>query len=153
MACCPWQRRKALNRHGARTQPDNNLGEEAMSKLGTLKDNYVQGRLNRRQFMEGAFALGLSVPAALSMSNAVLAATPKKGGRFGAPPPPPPQAPGGGGGSIHAQPQTPPPRGPSGRDGASQNSLRGGSRNPTIFSYVGILGVSKLQKDVRIIVL
>lgn len=53
-----------------------------MSKLGTLKDNYAQGRLNRRQFMEGALALGVSVTAAVSMTDAVRAATPKKGGRL-----------------------------------------------------------------------
>lgn len=53
-----------------------------MSKLDTLKQRYGQGNLDRRQFMEGALALGLTVPAALSMSDAVLAATPRKGGRL-----------------------------------------------------------------------
>jgi peptide/nickel transport system substrate-binding protein len=53
-----------------------------MSKLDTLKQKYVQGRLSRRGFMEGALALGMTVPAALSMSNAVMAATPKRGGRL-----------------------------------------------------------------------
>ena len=40
----------------------------------------TQGRISRRSFMASALAAGLAVPAALTMAEAALAATPKKGG-------------------------------------------------------------------------
>ena len=40
------------------------------------------GQISRRDFMTGALALGLSVPAAMTMADKVQAATPKKGGRL-----------------------------------------------------------------------
>ena len=39
-------------------------------------------RIDRRQFIASAVAAGVALPAALSMTDAVLAATPKKGGRL-----------------------------------------------------------------------
>ena len=40
------------------------------------------GQLSRRDFMTGALALGLTVPAALSLADKAYAATPKKGGKL-----------------------------------------------------------------------
>ena len=52
-------------------------------RLGALKTVAVSGRISRRSFMEGAIALGMTIPGALSMwSREVAAATPKKGGKF-----------------------------------------------------------------------
>src|SRR5215213_2653504 len=43
----------------------------------------MAGRINRRTFIEGALALGATLPVALSLwSGQVAAAMPKKGGRF-----------------------------------------------------------------------
>ena len=53
-----------------------------MTKLDTLKKSYAQGRINRRGFMEGALAMGMTVAAASTYTSEVAAATPKKGGTF-----------------------------------------------------------------------
>jgi len=52
------------------------------TKIDALKTHLKSGKMSRRDFMSGAAALGLSVPAALSMMKAVKAATPKSGGTF-----------------------------------------------------------------------
>ena len=50
--------------------------------LADLKARLASRRIDRRQFIASAVAAGVALPAALSMQNAVLAATPKKGGRL-----------------------------------------------------------------------
>ena len=50
--------------------------------LADLKARLASRRIDRRQFIASAVAAGVAMPAALSMTNAVLAATPKKGGRL-----------------------------------------------------------------------
>jgi peptide/nickel transport system substrate-binding protein len=53
------------------------------SKISALVQVAKAGRLNRRQFMEGALALGLAIPAATTVwSRQVAAATPRGGGTF-----------------------------------------------------------------------
>ena len=47
-----------------------------------LQARLASRRIDRRQFITSAVAAGVALPAALSMTNAVLAATPKKGGRL-----------------------------------------------------------------------
>ena len=52
-------------------------------RLSQLTAEVAQRRLSRRGFMEGALALGMTVPAATSLwSRTVAAATPKKGGTY-----------------------------------------------------------------------
>lgn len=53
-----------------------------MTKISKLKTLYKTRAITRRQFMEGALALGMTVASATSFTKAVAAATPKKGGRF-----------------------------------------------------------------------
>lgn len=53
-----------------------------MTDLKSWKQSYAKGRLNRRQFMEGALAMGMTVAAASAFTSEVAAATPKKGGTF-----------------------------------------------------------------------
>ncbi len=53
-----------------------------MTLLKTIKERYRSGGMSRRQFMEGAIAMGMSVAAASTFTKDVLAATPKKGGRM-----------------------------------------------------------------------
>ena len=48
--------------------------------VSRLVARLTQGALSRRDFMEGAAALGLTVAAATSLMSAAHAATPKKGG-------------------------------------------------------------------------
>ena len=50
--------------------------------VADLQKNLTRGRIDRRQFITAAVAAGVALPAALSMSDAVLAATPNKGGRL-----------------------------------------------------------------------
>ena len=50
--------------------------------IANLQKNLTSGRIDRRQFITAAVAAGVALPAALSMTDAVLAATPKKGGRL-----------------------------------------------------------------------
>ncbi|MEQ9488123.1 MAG: ABC transporter substrate-binding protein [Alphaproteobacteria bacterium] len=47
-----------------------------------LKADLIAGRIDRRRFIEGATAFGLTLGAAISVSGQALAATPKKGGTF-----------------------------------------------------------------------
>ncbi|WP_299861941.1 ABC transporter substrate-binding protein [uncultured Hoeflea sp.] len=55
-----------------------------------MKDDYLkkqarwlsEGQIDRRQFIRAAIATGLAIPAALTLSTNVLAATPKKGGKL-----------------------------------------------------------------------
>ena len=53
-----------------------------MTILNDIKSKYRSGKLSRRQFMEGALAMGMTVAAASTFTADVLAATPKKGGRI-----------------------------------------------------------------------
>lgn len=53
-----------------------------MKYLDKLRRQYAAGSIDRRQFMMGALATGLTVPAALSLAGKVEAATPKRGGRM-----------------------------------------------------------------------
>ncbi len=50
--------------------------------IDNLKCQFSTGKISRRDFIGGAAAIGFSLPAALSLSGQVLAATPKKGGTF-----------------------------------------------------------------------
>ena len=51
--------------------------------LAWLADMHRKGRMDRRQFISRAAAVGLAAPAITSlMTNSVLAAGPKKGGRM-----------------------------------------------------------------------
>lgn len=68
-------------------QMDQPIGEATMSdwtnKLGVLKAEAAAGRISRRKFLEGAIALGATMPTATTLwSTKVAAATPKKGGGF-----------------------------------------------------------------------
>ena len=47
-----------------------------------LHEELTGGKLDRRQFIAAAVAAGVALPVAMSMPDAVLAATPKKGGRL-----------------------------------------------------------------------
>jgi peptide/nickel transport system substrate-binding protein len=51
-------------------------------KIESLKSLFTAGKIDRREFVTGALALGVSVSAALTMAKGVAAATPKKGGHF-----------------------------------------------------------------------
>ena len=53
-----------------------------MRRLSQLQNRFSKGLVSRRQFMEGAIALGVTVATAEGMMTAALAATPKKGGTF-----------------------------------------------------------------------
>ena len=53
-----------------------------MTILSDIKSKYKSGKLSRRQFMEGALAMGMTVAAASTFTADVLAATPKRGGRI-----------------------------------------------------------------------
>ncbi len=56
---------------------------EQDKRLGLLTSGAAGGKVSRRRFMEGALALGMTVPAATSLwGKTVAAATPKKGGTF-----------------------------------------------------------------------
>ncbi|MDH3740825.1 MAG: ABC transporter substrate-binding protein [Hyphomicrobiales bacterium] len=46
------------------------------------KEKLLRGQIDRRQFISAAVAAGVALPSAVSISDAVLAATPKKGGRL-----------------------------------------------------------------------
>ena len=51
-----------------------------MKEINQLKERLSQGRITRRDFIRSAIALGVALPTATSLSSAVLAATPNKGG-------------------------------------------------------------------------
>ncbi len=54
-------------------------------KTKYIKDQqrkFTSGSIDRRQFIAAMIAAGVTMPSAISMSDAVLAATPKKGGRL-----------------------------------------------------------------------
>ena len=51
-----------------------------MYTIEKLKGLFASGRIGRRDFIQGAVALGASLTAETSMSSSVMAATPKKGG-------------------------------------------------------------------------
>lgn len=53
-----------------------------MKKLETLQAHFASGRVNRRQFIEGATALGLTTAAAVTMSAKIADAAPNKGGHL-----------------------------------------------------------------------
>ncbi|MEM8687377.1 MAG: ABC transporter substrate-binding protein, partial [Pseudomonadota bacterium] len=53
-----------------------------MEKLSYLKSEYKGGKVSRRQFMEGALALGMTVATASAFVSEVQAMTPKKGGNM-----------------------------------------------------------------------
>ncbi len=53
-----------------------------MEKLDSLKSGYKGGKVSRRQFMEGALALGMTVATASAFVSDVQAMTPKKGGNM-----------------------------------------------------------------------
>ena len=53
-----------------------------MDHIKSLKKRFAKGQIDRRQFMQGALALGLTVAGASAMVSEVMAATPKKGGTF-----------------------------------------------------------------------
>lgn len=47
-----------------------------------MKRDLVRGRIDRRQFMQGMIAAGVTIPTAMSMATSAMAATPKKGGHL-----------------------------------------------------------------------
>lgn len=51
-------------------------------KLEKLQSRFAAGQIDRRQFMQGALAAGLTVSMASSLATNALAATPKKGGHL-----------------------------------------------------------------------
>ena len=51
-----------------------------MYTIEKLKGLFATGQIGRRDFIQGAVALGATISAATSMSSSVLASTPKKGG-------------------------------------------------------------------------
>ena len=50
--------------------------------ISELQAKLTAGKIDRRQFITAAIAAGVALPTAISMQDAVLAATPKKGGRL-----------------------------------------------------------------------
>ena len=56
--------------------------ETTDARLSGLTAELAKGRIDRRRFMEGALAMGLTVSAATTMWTKAASATPKKGGRF-----------------------------------------------------------------------
>ncbi len=60
-------------------------GSNHMSKMDILTTQFKDGKVTRRQFIEGATSLGLTTAAAVTMSATIAKASPKKGGnlRFG----------------------------------------------------------------------
>ena len=71
-----------MSNHNKRRSPENN------SEVQRMQDMFKTGGLNRREFMQGLLATGLSVTAAgvlVAGSGSALAQAPKKGGkiRFG----------------------------------------------------------------------
>ena len=50
-----------------------------MYSIDKLKGLFSSGKIGRRDFIQGAVALGATITAATSMSSSILAATPKKG--------------------------------------------------------------------------
>ena len=50
--------------------------------IAEQKQRLAQGGVSRRQFISAVVAAGVALPAAMSLSESVLAATPKKGGRL-----------------------------------------------------------------------
>ena len=57
--------------------------KQSEHKLEILKQNARSGKISRRSFMEGALALGATIPSAASFwATDVQAATPKSGGQF-----------------------------------------------------------------------
>ena len=63
----------------------NTVGEGESVQDDEIKrelSNFTGGKISRRQFVATLVAAGIALPSALSMSNAVLAAMPKKGGRL-----------------------------------------------------------------------
>ena len=62
---------------------DSNAGSLKYSGLGDLETQARQGKLDRREFIKRAAALGIAAPFATSLlSQSVQAATPKKGGKM-----------------------------------------------------------------------
>ena len=55
---------------------------EKRKKFENLHESFQASKVNRRGFITGALALGVSLPAAMSLVERVEAATPKKGGRL-----------------------------------------------------------------------
>lgn len=55
---------------------------EVVDKINDIRQSFETGQLNRRSFMTGALALGVSLTAASALLNKVEAATPKRGGRL-----------------------------------------------------------------------
>ncbi len=53
-----------------------------MNQIDKLKKQLGSRQIDRRDFVRGALAVGLSVPAAMAIADGVKAATPKMGGRF-----------------------------------------------------------------------
>lgn len=53
-----------------------------MNHVDKLSKDLAAGKVDRRQFMEGALALGMTVSGAATFASAATAATPKKGGRL-----------------------------------------------------------------------
>ena len=56
--------------------------KEKSEKISQLQTCFEYGKISRRNFMQSALALGVSMGSALSLVDKVYAATPKKGGRF-----------------------------------------------------------------------
>ncbi len=61
---------------------DGVADRETALKVESLQSGFVSGKIDRRGFMTGALALGVTVTAATSFVKEVQAATPKKGGRI-----------------------------------------------------------------------
>lgn len=58
------------------------LDKETQIKAETLQSSFLAGKINRRGFMTGALALGVSLTGASSVVEQALAATPRAGGRL-----------------------------------------------------------------------
>ena len=63
----------------------NNNNEQQNADILRMKEMFTSGGLNRREFMQGLMATGLTMSAAgvlVAGSGSALAATPKKGGKL-----------------------------------------------------------------------
>ncbi|WP_423908166.1 ABC transporter substrate-binding protein [Candidatus Spongiihabitans sp.] len=71
-----------MSNHSNHLKPCETVARETLEKFNRLQSSFENGKVNRRNFMAGALALGFSMTAASALLNKAEAATPKKGGQL-----------------------------------------------------------------------
>ena len=71
-----------MSNHSNHLKPCETVARETLEKFNRLQSSFESGKVNRRNFMAGALALGFSMTAASALLNKAEAATPKKGGQL-----------------------------------------------------------------------